>query len=81
MAERLAGCRGVTMRMERLMTNIVVFELEGGKLTAAQLVAAARDEGVLINAFSPVKVRLVTHLDVTRDDCVKAAEVLARLLG
>jgi len=81
MAERLAGCRGVTMRMERLMTNIVVFELEGGKLTAAQLVAAARDEGVLINAFSPVKVRLVTHLDVTRDACIKAADVLARLLG
>ncbi len=80
MAKRLAGCRGVTMRLERLMTNIVVFELEGGRLTAAQLVAAAREQGVLINAFSPVKVRLVTHLDVSRDDCVKAAEVLARLL-
>lgn len=80
MAERLAGCRGVTMRLERLMTNIVVFELEGGRLTSAQLVAAARAEGVLINAFSPVKVRLVTHLDVTREDCARAADVLARLL-
>ena len=80
MAKRLAGCRGVTMRLERLMTNIVVFELEGGRLTAAQLVAAAREQGVLINAFSPVKVRLVTHLDVSAEACVKAAEVLARLL-
>jgi threonine aldolase len=68
------------MRLERLMTNIVVFELEGARLTAAQLVAAAREQGVLINAFSPVKVRLVTHLDVSRDDCVKAAEVLVQLL-
>ena len=62
------------------MTNIVVFELEGGRLTAAQLVAAAREQGVLINAFSPVKVRLVTHLDVSAEACAKAAEVLARLL-
>ena len=80
MARRLAGCRGVAMRLERLMTNIVVFDLEGARLTAAQLVAAAREQGVLINAFSPVKVRLVTHLDVSRADCVKAAEVLASLL-
>ena len=79
-AERLAGCRGVTMRLERLMTNIVVFELEGGCLTAAQLVAAARESGVLINAFSPVKVRLVTHLDVSRADCLRAAEVIAAML-
>ena len=79
-AERLAGCRGVTMRLERLMTNIVVFELEGGRLTAAQLVAAARESGVLINAFSPVKVRLVTHLDVSRADCLRAAEVIAAML-
>jgi threonine aldolase len=79
-AERLAPCRGVAMRLERLMTNIVVFELAAARLTAMQLVAAARDAGVLINAFSPVKVRLVTHLDVNRADCERAAEVLAKLL-
>ncbi len=44
-------------------TNLVIVEvpLKGG---APALVAAARDQGVLINAVSPTRVRLVTHLDL-----------------
>ena len=44
-----------------------------------EFVAAARDAGVLVATVGPTAVRLVTHLDVTRDDAEKAAAVLARL--
>jgi threonine aldolase len=79
--ERLAGCTGVRIRLDRLHTNIVVFELDGARLDAGALVAGAREQGVLINALGPTKLRLVTHLDVDRAACDRAAEVLVRLLG
>ncbi|MCW2792607.1 MAG: L-threonine aldolase [Nocardioides sp.] len=60
---------------ETVDTNIVVVP----RSDAADFVAAAREEGVLLAPVGPRTVRLVTHLDVTRDDATKAAEVLARL--
>ena len=42
-------------------------------------VAAARDAGVLVAAVGPRAVRMVTHLDVTRDQAERAAKVLAAL--
>jgi threonine aldolase len=48
---------------------------------AAAFVAEARRHGVLLVAFGARTVRAVTHLDVTRDDCDRAAGVLASLLG
>jgi threonine aldolase len=56
-------------------TNIVVMQ----RADAPQLVAAAREDGVLVSAVGPTAVRLVTHLDVSRDDAERAAAVLARL--
>jgi threonine aldolase len=56
-------------------TNIVVVS----RHDAPDFVAAARDEGVLVSAVGPTAVRLVTHLDVSRDDAQKAAAVLGRL--
>jgi threonine aldolase len=56
-------------------TNIVVVN----RPDAADFVAAARDEGVVVSLVGPTAVRLVTHLDVTRGDAEKAAAVLARL--
>ena len=56
-------------------TNIVAFD----RPHAAAFVAAAREAGVLVATVGPTAVRLVTHLDVSRDDAEKAAAVLARL--
>ena len=80
-AGRLTACPGVKMQLDRLHTNIVVWELEGARLTVQQLIAAARTEGVLINALGPSKLRLLTHLDASHADCTHAAQVLVRLLG
>jgi threonine aldolase len=56
-------------------TNIVVVD----RPDAADLVLAARDAGVLVATVGPTAVRLVTHLDITRDDAEKAAAILSRL--
>ncbi len=80
-AKRLAQIPGVRMASESVATNIVVFELEGTQLNATELVAAAKARSILINALGPTKMRLLTHLDVSRAQCEQAAETLVQLLS
>ena len=56
-------------------TNIVVVRRDD----AADFVAGARAGGVLVAPVGPRAVRLVTHLDVTREQAERAAEVLRGL--
>ena len=63
-------------------TNIVVVDVPD----APAVVAAAREQGVLVGAVGPTKVRMLTHLDVDRAAVEQAAKVLAadprdRLVG
>jgi threonine aldolase len=48
-----------------------------GAPDAATIVARAKEHGVLVSAFAARTVRVTTHLDVTREQCRQAAEVLA----
>ena len=79
-ADRLRGCPGVSIASDPPPTNIVVFELSGAKRSATELVAAAREQGVLLHALGPAKLRLLPHLDVDRSQCARAASVLVSLL-
>ena len=82
LAEALVAGAPVQLDLRTVQTNIVVFHLPPGlPLDAPTLSARARDRGVLVNAFGPRTVRAVTHLDVSRAQCVKAAEVLMQLLA
>jgi threonine aldolase len=56
-------------------TNIVVVPRDD----AAAFVAGAREGGVLVSPVGPRAVRLVTHLDISRQDADAAAVVLSRL--
>ncbi len=58
-------------------TNIVVVEVPD----ARAVVDAARDEGVLLGAVGPTRVRMLTHLDLTREDAEHAAVVLTKVLA
>jgi threonine aldolase len=79
-AERLAKSRHVAIDPASVQTNILVFGLSDNTLDAAAIVARARERDVLVNALGARTVRLVTHLDVSRDQCVRAAEILVDLV-
>jgi threonine aldolase len=79
-AERLAGVRGVRLDLETVQTNIVIFHMEENAPDAAAIAARAKDAGVLVSVFGARKLRAVTHLDVSRDDCARAADMLARVI-
>jgi threonine aldolase len=80
-AQRLAAGAPVQLNPDSVQTNIVVFHLPVNlPLDAPTLVARAREQGVLLNAFAARTVRAVTHLDVDAGQCERAAAVLTRLL-
>ena len=80
-AERLARSPRIAIDLATVQTNILVFRLAPDAPDATTLVAKARERGVLINAFGPRTIRAVTHLDVSRDQCQRAADVLVELAG
>jgi threonine aldolase len=79
LAEALSAIDGVSIDLDSVETNIVVFGLTGS-LKAPALVARLKARGILLSALGPNLLRLVTHLDVSRMDCVAAAGALAEEL-
>ncbi len=74
-AKRLASALGTDP--DQAPTNIVVVPAA----EAATVVAKAAEQGVLVSALGPTRLRLVTHLDVDDDGIDRAIEVLAPLVG
>ena len=58
-------------------TNIVVVDVP----SAPEVVAAAAEEGVRLGAVGPRRVRLLTHLDISREDAEQAAKVMSSILA
>ena len=80
-AARLAESPRVVLDLATVQSNIIVFGLTADAPDAPTVVAKAKERGVLIFAFGPRLVRAVTHLDVSRDDCDRAAETLAAIVA
>ena len=79
-ADRLAQSPHVRLDLATVQSNIVVFGVTPEAPDGASIVAAAREQGVLVFAFGPRTIRAVTHLDVTRAQCLDAAGILAGIV-
>lgn len=79
-ATRLAACSGARIDLDAVRTNIVMMHLPSEGPAADAIVELARERGVLVIAFGPKTVRLVTHFDVTGEQCDEAADILASIV-
>src|SRR6185295_4511921 len=73
LADLLAEAAPGAVDPSTVETNIVVVETDA----AADIVAACREQGVLLSLLDRRHLRAVTHLDVDDDDVEQAASVLA----
>ena len=78
LAKRLDGHGGA--RVIPPDTNIVMIDLPAGQSTP-EVARRAREQGVLVSEWSPTRVRLVTHLDVSAEQAKRAGEILAKILA
>ena len=80
LAERVASLPGVSVDMDVVQTNIVIMEVKGAKYTAPQIVEALKEQGILILAIGPDKLRAVTHLDVSTEDIQRAVDAFKKII-
>jgi threonine aldolase len=59
-------------------TNIIIFEVSG-PLTAAQWVAKLKENNILGYAIAADRVRLVVHLDITKEMVARTCEVVEKI--
>ncbi|MBI1893378.1 MAG: aminotransferase class I/II-fold pyridoxal phosphate-dependent enzyme [Candidatus Rokubacteria bacterium] len=78
LAEGLSQLPGIRLDLERVQTNIVIFQVDppGG---AEALVRETTLRKVKIHQINPTSIRLVTHKDVDREDIHRALEVFREL--
>ena len=78
LAERIAAIPDVRIDPEAVRTNIVVFETD---LPEEEVLATLKAQGVLAGSIGPGRIRLVTHKDVARADCEKAADIISQVFA
>jgi threonine aldolase len=79
LAEAVAAQPNAEIDLDSVQTNIVVFTLRNGG-DAAAFTSALKQKGVLASAIGPHAVRFVTHYDVDRAACERAASVVLEQL-
>jgi threonine aldolase len=78
-AESLSRVPGIAVDPADVQTNIVIYDVDGTGMTGKELSAKLRERGVLSNAVGPYRMRMLTHFDVTREECERAMEVVAEV--
>jgi threonine aldolase len=79
-AEKLASVKGVKLDLKTVESNIIIFRMDEGAPDAASIAAKAKQAGVLLSVFATRTLRAVTHLDVSAEQCRRAADILARVI-
>jgi len=78
-AQRLAESPLIYIDLASVETNILVFRLAPEAPDAEAIVTRARERNVLVFAFGPRKIRAVTHLNLSAEQCEQAADILVEL--
>ena len=77
LANGLAQIPGLRVDPARVQSNIVVVEVREGVAFQKRM----RGDGVLISAFRPDRLRMVTHYGITRADIERALACAGRAIG
>jgi len=80
LATRLAAVPGVTLNPAQVQTNIVIFNLKTSGWSSSDFLQTLAKRGVLGIPVDNERVRMVTHLDVDRNDVEKASAVVQEVL-
>jgi len=80
LAQRLAAVRGITLDVAKVQTNIVIFGVGESGLSSAEFLTRLELRKVLAVPVDASRVRMVTHLDVTRADVEAAATAVEHVM-
>jgi Threonine aldolase len=75
LAEGLAEIPGIAIDVERVVTNIVIFDITGTGKTSAEICATLNEKNILAIPFGD-NIRMVTHCDVSSEQIDSAIAAL-----
>jgi threonine aldolase len=79
LAEGLSQLPGFNIDPAKVQTNILICDISGTGMTSAELSRRLAEHAVLANGVGQHVMRFVTHLDVSREQCARALEVVANV--
>jgi threonine aldolase len=80
LAMGLQEIKGISINPDHVETNIIICGVAKTGMTSPALRDAMKKEGVLMNALGSEQIRLVTHLDVSRQGIDKALEAFKKVV-
>lgn len=80
LARLLQQIPAIQIAPQHVETNILIFDIIDEQRSSAELVAALKEHGVLINAVGGQSYRAVTHLHIADKQIDEAAAVFAKVL-
>ena len=81
LGEGLVRIGGIKIASANVQTNIVMCEIWGTGMTSYELSQKLATRNVLASGFGPQLIRFVTHLDVSREQCEQALDIIASTCG
>ena len=80
LAKGLAAIPGITLNVDKVQTNIVIFSLEGTGISSAEFIEELRKRNIFALPVDASRVRMIAHLDVNRDDIDAAIGAAAKIM-
>ena len=80
LAERLAEIPGIRIDPAKAQTNIIIYDIQKTGLSSSDFLAELARRKVLGVPVDAEKIRMVTHLDVERNDVEKAQQTIREML-
>ena len=81
LAEGLAQIPGIGVQPDKVQTNIVLYDVGATGLGSTQFLKRLAERQVLGGPVDARRVRMVTHLDVDRNDIEQALRIIGEVVG
>lgn len=78
LAEGVANIKGISIDLEKVATNIVIFDISGTGKNSTEICSQLKEQGILAIGFGSL-IRMVTHCDVSQDDICKTLNAFSEV--
>lgn len=79
LAQVIAECEGLTIDLESVETNILIFDVK--KISASKAVKVLAEEGIKVVPFGPQTLRATFHFQITDKDLEKVKEAFRNIFN
>jgi threonine aldolase len=80
LATRLSQMSPIKLNASDVRTNILIFDISGLGFPTAEFSRSLKEQGVLANGINATHMRMLTHCEVSRQDCERVASVVEELV-